>query len=84
MYPWALSDKDLASFSQPSDVGEDNALECITRLVQLTSGSTAANLVVTCILLVLDGVVSDREHPVGDAADRRRPAQGPVGKRWMV
>jgi hypothetical protein len=31
MYPRALSDKDLASFSQPFDVGEDNKLEFITR-----------------------------------------------------
>lgn len=30
MYPRALSDKDLASISQPFDVGGDNDLECIT------------------------------------------------------
>jgi hypothetical protein len=29
--PWAICERNLTLFGQPVDVGEDNALECITR-----------------------------------------------------
>jgi hypothetical protein len=59
MYPRALSDKDLASNSQPFDVGGDNELECSTRTLSNSSAPLQCCMQRACL----------GEEPV----DRERP-----------